>query len=127
MLLTGIIIVPVSVALIGGTLLAAFSGRVQTISKGCFKLSKKWVQQSTAKLAKLEPEASRQAKQRRKQQREQREQRAERRRERGYDFWETVRVERPGEYVIPDLNRKTATRRRLAGRGTWKRIIKDGY
>ncbi|KAF3056375.1 hypothetical protein GL218_06458 [Daldinia childiae] len=123
----GAISLPVSVALIGGTLLAAFSGRVQAVFKGCFKLAKNWMQQSTAKLAKLEPEASRQAKQRRKQQREQREQRAERRRERGYDFWETVRAERPDEYVIPDLNRKTATRRRLAGRGTWKRIIKDGY
>ncbi|KAI0849164.1 hypothetical protein F5Y00DRAFT_236704 [Daldinia vernicosa] len=123
----GAISLPVSVALIGGTLLAAFSGRVQAAFKGCFKLAKKWMQQSTAKLAKLEPEASRQAKQRRKQQREQREQRAERRRERGYDFWETVRAERPGEYVIPDLNRKTATRRRLAGRGTWKKMIKDGY
>ncbi|KAI8959067.1 hypothetical protein F5Y11DRAFT_350915 [Daldinia sp. FL1419] len=123
----GAVSLPVSAVLIGGTLLAAFSGRVQSTFKGCWKLAKKGMENSTAKLEKLEPEASRQAKQRRRQQREQREQRAERRRERGYDFWETVRAERPSEYVIPDLNRKTATRRRLAGRGTWKRIMKDGY
>ncbi|OTB18181.1 hypothetical protein K445DRAFT_314992 [Daldinia sp. EC12] len=123
----GAISLPVSAVLIIGTLLAAFSGRVQSAFKGCFKLAKKGFHQSTAKLSKIEPEASRQAKQRRKQQREQRAERAERRRERGYDFWETVRAERPSEYVIPDLNRKTATRRRLAGRGTWKRMIKDGY
>ncbi|KAI1773011.1 hypothetical protein F4818DRAFT_424610 [Hypoxylon cercidicola] len=122
----GAISLPSSALLIGATLIAAFSGRVQSVFKACFKLAHSSVEHTASGLARLQPEATRQAKQRREQQREQREQRAERRRERGYDFWETVRAERRSEYVIPDMNRKTATRRRLAGRGTWRRIMRDG-
>ncbi|XXH00847.1 hypothetical protein Hte_007198 [Hypoxylon texense] len=122
----GAISLPSSALLIGLTLIAAFSGRVQSVFKACFKFARSSVEHTASGFAKLQPEATRQAKQRRKQQQEQREQRAERRRERGYDFWETVRADRRSEYVIPDMNRKTATRRRLAGRGTWKRIMKDG-
>ncbi|KAI1372745.1 hypothetical protein F4677DRAFT_240586 [Hypoxylon crocopeplum] len=123
----GAISLPASAVLIGGTLIAAFSSRVQSVFKACFKLARAGAERTTSGLAKLEPETSRQAKQRRKEQREQRDHRAERRRERGYDFWETVRAERRSEYVIPDLNRKTATKRRLAGRGTWRRMVRDGF
>ncbi|KAL7625819.1 hypothetical protein AAE478_005042 [Parahypoxylon ruwenzoriense] len=123
----GAISLPASALLIGATLLAAFSSRIQAVFKACFKFARSGLQRTTHEFAKLEPQASRQAKQRRRQQREHLEERRERRRERGYDFWETVRAERRSEYVIPDMNRKTATRRRLAGRGTWKRIMRDGY
>lgn len=121
----GAISLPASAALIIGTLLAAFSSRVQSTFKACFKLFRSGVQHTTSGFEKLQPEKSRQAKQRRRQQHEQREQRATRRRERGYDFWETVRADRRTEYVVPDMNRKTATRRRLAGRGTWRKMVKD--
>ncbi|KAI6080943.1 hypothetical protein F4821DRAFT_250440 [Hypoxylon rubiginosum] len=123
----GAISLPASAFLIGATLIAAFSGRVQSVFKACFKLARSGAEHTASGFAKLQPEARRETKQRRRQQQEQREERAERRRERGYDFWETVRADRRDEYVIPDMNRKTATRRRLAGRGTWKRMMKDGY
>lgn len=100
---------------------------MQSVFKACFKLARSGAEHTASGFAKLQPEARRETKQRRRQQQEQREERAERRRERGYDFWETVRADRRDEYVIPDMNRKTATRRRLAGRGTWKRMMKDGY
>ncbi|KAI0157951.1 hypothetical protein GGR52DRAFT_582787 [Hypoxylon sp. FL1284] len=123
----GAISLPSSALLIAITLIAAFSGRAQNMLKWCWKLVRSGVEHTTSGITKIQPEATRQARLRREQQRELREQRLEGHRERGYDFWETVRAERRKEYVIPDLNRKTATRRRLAGRGTWKRFVRDGY
>ncbi|KAI2613443.1 hypothetical protein GGR54DRAFT_651051 [Hypoxylon sp. NC1633] len=123
----GAISLPASAVLIGGTLLAAFSSRVQSVFKACFKLARSGMQRTASVFLKLGPEATRQAEQRRRQLREQSQQHAERRLERGYDFWETVRAERPNEYIIPDLNRKAATQRRLAGRGTWRKMVKDGF
>ncbi|KAI0007362.1 hypothetical protein F4779DRAFT_516523 [Xylariaceae sp. FL0662B] len=125
----GAISLPASALLIGLTLVAAFSSRVQAVFKICFRFLRSGVEHTKRGVAELEPQwsAARQARRRRRQLSEQREQRLTRKRERGYDFWETVRAERRSPYVIPDMNRKNATRRRLAGRGTWRRMVREGY
>ncbi|KAI1340770.1 hypothetical protein F5Y15DRAFT_32202 [Xylariaceae sp. FL0016] len=123
----GAISLPASAFIIAATLIIAFSSRVQLVFRAVFKAWRSTVSHTTHQLEKLEPTSSKLSKERKQQQKRQRERRVQRKRERGYDFWETVRAERHSAYEIPDMNRKAATRRRLAGKGTWKQIIRDGY
>ncbi|KAI1078676.1 hypothetical protein F5B20DRAFT_200228 [Whalleya microplaca] len=122
----GAISLPASALVIALTLVAAFSSHAQSAFKVCFRYLQSGVEHAKHGLAQLKPLAARQAKRRRRRSREQQEEVLTRKRERGYDFWETVRAERRSEYVIPDMNRKNATRRRLAGRGTWRRMVGEG-
>ncbi|OTB01723.1 hypothetical protein M426DRAFT_211229 [Hypoxylon sp. CI-4A] len=103
--------VPASAVLIGGTLIAAYSTRVQSIPKTTLKLLRTAFQSTRTELAKIGPESSRRKLQWNEEQRE-KQQREARWRERGFDFWESVRSEPHREYIIPEMNRKkTASRR----------------
>ncbi|KAI1391630.1 uncharacterized protein F4822DRAFT_427486 [Hypoxylon trugodes] len=106
--LIGAISLPASAVLIGGTLAAAYSSRVQVFFKASFKLTKNGLQRMASEIEDIGSEAARQRKQER-EQKQAREEEMRRRRERGYDFWESVKTERHREYVIPEMNRKTAT------------------
>ncbi|KAI0145146.1 hypothetical protein GGR57DRAFT_305044 [Xylariaceae sp. FL1272] len=122
----GAISLPGSAFLIAITLIAAFSSRVQGVFKLCFRALTSTIEHTNKQLLRLEPKASKKAKEKRMQVRELREQHIQRKRDRGYDFWETVRAERGSEYQIPDSNRQGAMRRRIArGRGTWGRMFDD--
>ncbi|CAJ2506537.1 Uu.00g006670.m01.CDS01 [Anthostomella pinea] len=123
----GAIALPASAFLVGTALIAAFSSRIQAVFKAIFRIYRSGVTHLTHELSKLKPKASKESKERRKEMKAMREQRRQRKRERGYDFWETLRADRRPEYEIPDMNRKGATKRRLAGRGTWRKMVKDGY
>ncbi|RYP02235.1 hypothetical protein DL764_005877 [Monosporascus ibericus] len=126
----GAIALPASALLVATSLVAAFSGRAQALVRAAFRLLRRGVEGARAALARLWPESARRkrAARRRRLARQQMEARRQRRRERGYDFWETVRAERGSRYEIPELNRKRATQRRLAGRGgTWKRLVKERW
>ncbi|RYP13167.1 hypothetical protein DL767_010860 [Monosporascus sp. MG133] len=123
----GAVSLPASALIVAASLVAAFSSRAQALVRAVFRLLRHAVEGARAALARLWPESARRkrAVRRRRLARQQMEARRQRRRERGYDFWETVRAERGSRYEIPELNRKAATQRRLAGRGTWKRMVKD--
>ncbi|KAJ4417810.1 hypothetical protein N0V82_005976 [Gnomoniopsis sp. IMI 355080] len=104
----GQVSLPASVAMILITLIAAFSPRVQVAAKSAWRRVRQatsWVREG---LRRLEPAASRRAKQRRRadKEREEKAERERRRKERGYDFWATVRRQRTlGSYEIPEVNR----------------------
>ena len=149
----GAISLPASAAIVGASLVLAFSARVQAFFKAVFRGLRRMFDAVAAALAKVaavvgseKDEAAAGVERRRKgggggggggvalegkkggkEAKELQEKRRQRRRERGYDFWETVRRERGSRYEIPELNRKRATQRRLAGRGTWKRMVKEGW
>ncbi|KAI3316983.1 hypothetical protein HD806DRAFT_516300 [Xylariaceae sp. AK1471] len=131
--LIGAISLPGSAFLIGITLVAAFNGRAQRLLKicwrairACFKIPlHALVDHTRHQLARLEPETSKQSAEKRRQIRELEEKRLRRGRERGYDFWGRVRAERVTEYEIPEVNRKKPMGGRLAGRGTWSRLVGD--
>ncbi|KAK6833421.1 hypothetical protein PG987_008115 [Apiospora arundinis] len=117
----GAISLPASAFLVALSLVAAFSSRVQSAFKYLFRHARTGVEGVKHQLGRMLPRASKEAKQRRVKLKEDRKKELKRKREREYDFWETVRRERRSEYQIPDLNRKGASRRRLEGRGTWVR------
>ncbi|KAI1266432.1 hypothetical protein F5Y18DRAFT_358399 [Xylariaceae sp. FL1019] len=122
----GAISLPGSALLIGITLIAAFSSRVQIVFKFFFRVLTSAIEHTNKHFLRLEPKASKRAKEKRMQVRELRKKHNQRKRERGYDFWETVRAERRSEYQIPDSNRKGAMNRRIAlGRGTWGRMLDE--
>ena len=136
----GAISLPSSAFLVAASLVLAFSSRVQGLFKSSFKGLRKGTEATSRGASKtlnllLSPFASsytnkrnqRKTQAKRRAYREQMELRRQRRRERGYDFWETVHRERRSRYEIPDLNRKRATQRRLAGKGTWKKMVKEGW
>lgn len=104
----GAISLPASVVVILATLVAAFSARVQVAFKAVWRRVRRATRWVRAELRRLEPAASRRAKQRRRaeKEREERFERERRRKERGYDFWATVRRQRTmGPYEIPETNR----------------------
>lgn len=104
----GEVSLPASVALILVTLIAAFSPRVQVAAKSTWRRVRRaaaWLREGARM---LEPAASRRAKERRRadKEREEKAERERRRKERGYDFWATVRRQRTlGSYEIPEVNR----------------------
>lgn len=104
----GEVSLPASVAMILATLIAAFSPRVQVAAKSSWRRIRRgeaWVRDW---MRNLEPAASRRVKERRKAEKEREElvERERRRKERGYDFWATVRRQRTlGTYEIPEVNR----------------------
>ncbi|KAH8664544.1 hypothetical protein BX600DRAFT_512565 [Xylariales sp. PMI_506] len=130
----GAIALPSSALLVALSLVLAFSSRVQGVFRWVFRTTRKgfgWAQQKVADAA---ARAARHRKRestrlrRRRLQKQERERVSRRRRERGYDFWETVRLERRSEYQIPELNRKRPVlpASALGGgrRGTWRRLQK---
>ncbi|RYP79794.1 hypothetical protein DL770_006509 [Monosporascus sp. CRB-9-2] len=125
----GAVSLPASALIVATSLVAAFSSRAQTLVRAAYRLLRRGVEGARAALARLWPEPAKRKRAARKRRlaRQQLEARRQRRRERGYDFWETVRAERGSRYEIPELNRKRATQRRLAGRGTWKRMVKERW
>ncbi|KAI0398943.1 hypothetical protein F4802DRAFT_591488 [Xylaria palmicola] len=136
--LIGAISLPASALLIAITLVAAFSGRLQGLIRIsyrtllatfdiCSRPLRLLFEHTLQQLARLEPQTSKVSAKKRRRARELEEQRRQRKRERGYDFWGTVRVQRQTEYEIPEMNRKRAMRSRLAGRGTWSRLVGDDY
>lgn len=127
-------IVPASAAVVILSLILAFSSRVQGFFAALGKAYKRATRGFNAQAARLEPRRRQVATRERKAalRRQQGEERMQRKRERGYDFWETVRLEemearRRERYGIPELNRRRATQRRLAGKGTWRKMVREGY
>ncbi|KAI1159402.1 hypothetical protein F5B18DRAFT_636992 [Nemania serpens] len=136
--LIGAISLPASAILITITLIAAFSGRIQSLIKMTYRASqailelcarpgRALVEQAQRQLARLEPPVAKESAKKGRRARKLEERRLRRRKERGYDFWARVRAERRNEYEyeIPETNRKSALRGRLAGRGTWSRLVGD--
>lgn len=103
------ITVPASAVLIGGTLIAAYSSRVQSVVKESYKFTKSGAQRMVFGVTHLGSEDPRRQQKQNKLEQETLE---SRRRERGFDFWENVRLEKHREYKIPDMNRKKLTGRR---------------
>ncbi|KAI0468074.1 hypothetical protein F4859DRAFT_223829 [Xylaria cf. heliscus] len=134
--LIGAISLPASAFLIAITLVAAFSGRMQSLIKFsyrafratfelCSRPLRAFVQQTEHQIARLEPQSTKESAKKRRRMKEHDEKRLQRKRERGYDFWGAVRAERKNEYEIPEMNRKTPIRSRLPERGTWSRLMGD--
>ncbi|KAI0883125.1 uncharacterized protein GGS22DRAFT_36216 [Annulohypoxylon maeteangense] len=105
----GLVSLPASALLIGGTLIAAYSSRVQTVVKESYKFTKSGVQGMVSQLTHIGTEDPRRKEIQNKLEQETLESRT---RERGFDFWENVRLEKHREYKIPDMNRKQLTRQR---------------
>lgn len=104
----GEVSLPASVAMILATLIAAFSPRVQVAAKSSWRRVRRGEARVRDWARNLEPASSRRAKERRKveKEREEKVERERRRKERGYDFWATVRRQRTlGTYEIPEVNR----------------------
>lgn len=104
----GEVSLPASVALILVTLIAAFSPRVQVAAKSAWRRIRRAAGWVRGQVRRLEPAASRRVKERRRAEkdREEKADRERRRKERGYDFWATVRRQRTlGSYEIPEVNR----------------------
>ncbi|KAF4820063.1 Protein SERAC1 [Colletotrichum siamense] len=105
----GAISLPVSIFLIVAALVGAFSSRVQEVVRGGYKGGKKVIVFAWSGVKKVVPEQRRERRRQRIDNRE-REERKTRMRDRGYDFWASVRRERGSEYRIPEVNRnKTST------------------
>ncbi|KAI0445123.1 hypothetical protein F4803DRAFT_509492 [Xylaria telfairii] len=136
--LIGAISLPASAFLIAITLVAAFSGRMQSLIKFsyralratfemCSRPLRAFVEHTEQQITRLEPQSSKDTAKKRRRVKELEEKRLQRKRERGYDFWGAVRAERRTEYEIPEMNRKRAMRNKLAERGTWSRLMGDDY
>ncbi|KAK8066166.1 hypothetical protein PG997_012913 [Apiospora hydei] len=117
----GAISLPASALLVGLSLVAAFSSRVQAAFKYLFRHARAGVVDAKHQLGRMLPRVSKEVKLRRDKAKEDRAKDRRRKKEVEYDFWETVRRERRSEYQIPDLNRRGANIRRLQGRGTMVR------
>lgn len=116
----GSISLPISAFLIIGSLVAAFSSRVQVFFQTTFKYIQNGFGVARETVEKLEPEARRMAKMKKREIKEEMEYQSRRSKEKSYDFWATVRRQRNSEYHIPDLNRKSSGRRGVTPRQTWK-------
>ncbi|KAJ9151412.1 Protein SERAC1 [Pleurostoma richardsiae] len=119
----GSIALPISALLIAGTLLAAFSSRVQAVFKAVFRQTRKGlVGVAQRGVVALQPADKRLARMSRKKREawEEREYRDSKRKDKTYDFWATVRRQRgSAAYLIPDLNRKPFGRP-AARKATWR-------
>ena len=104
----GSIALPSSAFLILVSLIAAFSSRVQFMVKLVFKEVKSVFSSGHLYAKKLEPSRARQAKQRRQQEKreERRRQRERERKQKIYDLWAMIKMDRNTDYQIPDLNRR---------------------
>ncbi|KAI1149498.1 hypothetical protein F4825DRAFT_430173 [Nemania diffusa] len=129
--LIGVISLPASALLIAITLVAAYSGRIQTLIKISYRTSRACAELVAVRplralqrqLVRLEPQVAKDSAHKRRRAKEMERRRVRRTKERGYDFWGAVRAERGSEYEIPEVNRKRALQSRLAGRGTWSRLV----
>ncbi|KAK8001660.1 hypothetical protein PG991_013882 [Apiospora marii] len=117
----GAISLPASALLVGLSLVAAFSSRVQAAFKYLFRHARAAAEGVKHQLGRMLPRVSKEIQQRRDRAREDRQKNLRRKKEVDYDFWETVRRERRSEYQIPDLNKAGANRQRLRGRATMLR------
>ncbi|KAJ0360002.1 hypothetical protein COL154_007890 [Colletotrichum chrysophilum] len=104
----GAISLPVSIFLIVAALVGAFSSRVQEVVRSGYKGGKKVIVFAWSGVKKVVPEKRRERRRQRIDNQE-REERKTRMRDRGYDFWATVRRERGSEYRIPEVNRNKAS------------------
>lgn len=116
----GSISLPLSAVLIVGSLVAAFSFRVQSVFTRVYRYGKRAVEGGKGYARRLEPQGARDAKARRRVDRERAEYLAARSKDRNYDFWATVRRQRTSEYRIPDVNRKLETGRSTLTPSTWR-------
>ncbi|KAI8947890.1 hypothetical protein F4801DRAFT_488395 [Xylaria longipes] len=134
----GSISLPASAFLIAITLVAAFSGRVQSLIKFsyraflatveiCSRPFRAFVEHTEHQLVRLEPQSSKESAKKRRRMKKLEKKRLQKKRERGFDFWGAVRAQRETEYEIPEMNRKSAMRGRLDQRGTWSRLMGDDY
>lgn len=101
----GAVSLPSSGVIIALALIAAFSSRVQ----GSFASLLKVMRGGWAESKRHEEEEKKRQEQ-----------------ERNYDFWETVRRERPREYRIPEVNR-TTPKQNLASRPSWRSTYLRGH
>lgn len=100
----GAVSLPLSIFLIVAALVAAFSSRVQSWVRGGYNGGKAVVVFVGSGVKKMVPKKKRKSR-RKRIDREEREERRTRMKDRGYDFWATVRKERGSEYRIPEVNR----------------------
>ncbi|KAK2008900.1 hypothetical protein LZ32DRAFT_565819 [Colletotrichum eremochloae] len=98
----GAVSLPASVFIIATALVAAFSSRVQGVVRTGYKGGKKAFQALGSGVMKIAP---RRKQEKRRVSKIEREERRTRKKDRGYDFWQTVRRERASEYRIPEVNR----------------------
>ena len=116
----GAIALPLSALLIGGSLVAAFSSRVQRAVRAVARYARDLARAARHGARRLEPDARRHRKARRRQARRDARSRAKRFKDRGYDFWDTVRRQRAAEYTIPELNRREEPPAAPRPRPTWR-------
>lgn len=119
----GAISLPSSFALVLVALIAAFSSRVQGFVKSVFNGFKGGWDGVKENVAKMQSDKRKQSKLTRRRLQQEREKLTRAKKERSYDFWETVRMERQSEYQIPDLNRREPARIGLTKRKTFRRSI----
>ncbi|ETS86091.1 hypothetical protein PFICI_04116 [Pestalotiopsis fici W106-1] len=119
----GAISLPGSFALIAVALIAAFSSRVQGFFKSTFEGMKGGWEGIKESMAKMQSDSRKEAKLTRRRLRQEREKLSRAKKERSYDFWEAVRMQRQSTYRIPDLNRREPARYALAKRKTLRKSI----
>ncbi|TID07440.1 Protein SERAC1 [Colletotrichum higginsianum] len=101
----GAVSLPLSAFIIAAALVAAFSGRAQGLVRTAYKGGKGAVGAAAALLGKVVP---REKRERRHVKRAEKAEKKPKKRDRGYDFWQSVRRERASEYRIPEVNRNKA-------------------
>jgi len=116
----GSISLPASVFLIVASLVAAFSSRVQSVVKAVFRAGRRVVGAGKKYASRLEPDACRASKATRAEERERAKLGRSTKRDKGYDFWATVRRQRASEYQIPDINKKPPGFGLGSPRHTWR-------
>jgi hypothetical protein len=104
----GSIALPVSTFLIVGSLVAAFSERVQGWFFYVYRHWKRVLRWWAGRVEKVTPRKLEDKRIKRRAERERRARREERRRreKRSYDFWASVRRQKEEEYAIPEMNRR---------------------
>jgi len=116
----GSVALPASALVIGGALAGAFSWRVQRATRAVGRAGLALLDAARRGAARLEPAGRSERKARRRLARQEAERRARRQRDRGYDFWDTVRRQRASEYRIPELNRRDDAPPAVTPRSTWR-------
>lgn len=104
----GSISLPVSTFLIVGSLVAAFSERVQGWFFYLYRHWRRLLRWAAVRVEKMTPRRLEDKRVRRRAERERKARREERRRreKRSYDFWASVRRAKEEEYAIPEMNRR---------------------
>ncbi|KAI0393446.1 hypothetical protein F5Y17DRAFT_432425 [Xylariaceae sp. FL0594] len=150
--LIGAISLPASAFVIALTLVAAFSGRVQGVLKSTHRMLRSGAQHAREQMTRLQRRRDQKSSSKKSETRRRRRQRLREvrerdlKRERGYDFWGRVRMQREedddddvgvgdggwDEYHIPETNRKRFAKAQAqarmngaAKRGTWSRLVGD--